>query len=59
MTTESIELHLRQVNGDKITVKVPSVEITVQELKALVEKESTIPAAQQRLIFAGHVMKVF
>jgi hypothetical protein len=48
---------MRMVNGDQIKVSVPSLDISVGELKTIVEAASKIPVPQQRLIFSGHVLK--
>jgi len=42
--------------GQKITLDVDT-ELTVEEFKALVEEKSQIPAAEQRLIYKGHVLR--
>lgn len=42
--------------GDKFTVEV-DLDISVLELKEEVSKQSSIPAAEQRLIYKGQVLK--
>lgn len=39
------------------TVEVLDLKITVAEFKALISPKFSIPAEQQRLIYAGHVLK--
>jgi len=54
--SNEITINIRCTNGDKYSVKT-TLNTTVEAFKLLVEEVSSIPAAQQRLIFSGAVLK--
>eukprot|EP01092_Planopodium_desertum_P005056 TRINITY_DN2143_c0_g2_i13.p1 TRINITY_DN2143_c0_g2~~TRINITY_DN2143_c0_g2_i13.p1 ORF type:complete len:610 (-),score=66.62 TRINITY_DN2143_c0_g2_i13:181-1926(-) len=54
--TGSVTVNIKVSTGQKYTVAAP-VEATVAEFKELLSKTTEVPAEQQRLIFAGRVLK--
>ena len=52
----SATVHVKLTSAPKITVGV-ELSGTVLELKELLAEKTDIPAAQQRLIYKGHVLK--
>lgn len=56
MTSTNISVTVKCSTGDKFTIEVDT-KLLVSEFKALLSDQAKIPAAQQRLIFSGHVLK--
>lgn len=52
----TITVTVKCSTGDKFTIEVDT-QILVSEFKELLSDKAKIPAAQQRLIFSGHVLK--
>ena len=44
-------------DGEKFTVEVDDMKISVTDFKAKLEIKSKVPADQQRLIYKGHVLR--
>lgn len=51
-----LQLSIRSPSGDKFDVECEE-DITVLEFKELIASKANIPAAQQRLIYRGRVLK--
>ena len=53
----SVTLTIKLEGGNEVSVSVASTEVTVLELKEACVEASGIPAAEQRMIFKGRVLK--
>ncbi len=51
-----MKVSIRCSNGDQYSVEF-NPEITVADFKEVIEKQTEIPANQQRLIYRGRVLK--
>ena len=56
LMTSTISVTVKCSTGDKFTIDVDT-KLLVSDFKALLSDKAKIPAAQQRLIFSGHVLK--
>ncbi|MFS7900348.1 putative Ubiquitin-like domain, ubiquilin, Ubiquitin-like domain superfamily [Helianthus anomalus] len=54
--TDTVTVNIRCSNGTKFTVQA-SLESSVESFKSAVEQKCDIPAAQQRLIYKGRILK--
>ena len=52
-----LTVNIKCSNSDKATVEIESDQLTVLELKTVVNEKLSIPVAQQRLILKGRVLK--
>ncbi|CBH15518.1 ubiquitin-like protein DSK2, putative [Trypanosoma equiperdum] len=52
-----MSITIKLTNGDKKTVEVPDLSITVIQFKELAENAVEIPAAEQRIVLRGKVLK--
>jgi len=48
---------IRTSKGENVSIEVDLKTIRVGELKSKIEEQLNVPAAEQRLIFGGHVLK--
>ncbi|XP_044489146.1 ubiquitin domain-containing protein DSK2a-like isoform X2 [Mangifera indica] len=53
---EGVAINIRCANGSKFTVRT-SLESTVEAFKAVLAQNCDVPAAQQRLIYKGRILK--
>ncbi|XP_031254821.1 ubiquitin domain-containing protein DSK2a-like [Pistacia vera] len=53
---DGVAINIRCANGSKFTVRT-SLESTVEAFKAVLAKNCDVPAAQQRLIYKGRILK--
>ena len=51
-----MKLSIKQAAGTTISIDV-ELSMTVLQVKEVIEKETTVPANQQRLIYSGKVLK--
>ncbi|SPQ93869.1 Ubiquilin [Plasmodiophora brassicae] len=51
-----VTINIKSTSGEKSLVPA-DLSSTVADFKAVVEEKTTVPAAQQRLIFKGHVLQ--
>src|SRR5690554_4604027 len=52
----TLNLNIKSSNGTSFPVQAEE-DMTVGDFKKKLEEKSNIPAAQQRLIYSGHVLK--
>ena len=56
MNGEMLKLKVKTSTGAQYDLEVEATS-TVEEVKKLLEPQSSIPADQQRLIYSGHILK--
>ena len=54
--SDELALTIKTIQGDVYNVNATGSN-TIAELKQRIEEVASVPAAQQRVIFSGHVMK--
>ena len=55
-STEQRKLKIKQLSGPEIHLTLPSPDILISELKALISEQNGMAPAQQRLIYKARAL---